>query len=113
MRVGGCRCTTNQFEVVPVLYNPRQYDRRRTTGPAPNSLREPREPIRGRPQVTALKTAIRAERGAFLLKRALQQLVVENLEHVNEGKSLPEVRRGGSVVDLGPLLRPKARHEEP
>ena len=42
----------------------------------------------------ALKTAIRAERRAFHLKRTLQQLVVEDLEHASEGKSLPEVRRG-------------------
>ena len=51
--------------------------------------------------------------GAFHLKRTLQQLVVEDLEHANDVKSLPEVRRGGKVVDLGSLLRPKARHEEP
>ena len=65
------------------------------------------------PKAPALKTAIKAERGAFHLKRTLQQLVVEDLEHANEGKSLPEVRRGGKVVDVGALLRPKARHEEP
>ena len=65
------------------------------------------------PKAPALKTAIKAERVAFHLKRTLQQLVVEDLEHVNEGKSLPEVRRGENVVDLEPLLRPKARHEEP
>ena len=46
------------------------------------------------PKVSALKTAIKAERGAFHLKRTLQQLVVEDLEHVNESKSLPEVRLG-------------------
>ena len=65
------------------------------------------------PKAPALKTAIQAERGAFHLKRTLQQLVVEDLEHANEGKSLPELRRGGKVVDVGPLLRPKPRHEEP
>ena len=68
----------------------------------------------GLPQKSAtLKTAIKAEREAFLLKRALQQLVVEDLEHTSEGKTLPEVRRGGKVVDVGSLLRPKARHQEP
>ena len=46
------------------------------------------------PKAPALKTAIQAERGAFHLKRTLQQLVVEDLEHANEGKSLPELRRG-------------------
>ena len=55
------------------------------------------------PKAPALKTAIKAERGAFHLKRTLQQLVVEDLEDVNESKSLPEVRRGGDVVDLGSL----------
>ena len=33
------------------------------------------------PKAPALKTAIQAERGAFHLKRTLQQLVVEDLEH--------------------------------
>ena len=65
------------------------------------------------PKAPVLKTAIKAERGAFHLKRTLQQLVVEDLEHASEGKSLPEVRRGGKVVDVGSLLRPKARHQEP
>ena len=65
------------------------------------------------PKAPALRTAIKAERGAFHLKRTLQQLVVEDLEHANEGKSLPEVRRGGKVVDMGPMLESKARHEKP
>ena len=60
------------------------------------------------PKAPALKTAIQAERGAFHLKRTLQQLVVEDLEHANDGKSLPELRRGGKAVDVGPLLRAKA-----
>ena len=42
-----------------------------------------------------------------------RQSGVEDLEHANEGKSLPELRRGGKAVDVGPLLRPKPRHEEP
>ena len=46
------------------------------------------------PKAPALKTAIKAERGAFHLKRTLQQLVVEDLEHANGLDSLPEVRRG-------------------
>ena len=46
------------------------------------------------PKASALKTAIKAEREAFLLKRALQQIVVEDLEHADEDQSLPEVRRG-------------------
>ena len=65
------------------------------------------------PKAPALKTAIKAEREAFHLKRTLQQLVVEDLEHANGLDSLPEVRRGGKVVDMGPLLRQEARRKEP
>ena len=50
---------------------------------------------------------------AFQLKRALQQLVVEDLEQATGRERLPEVCRGGKVVDVGPRLRPKARDEEP
>ena len=45
------------------------------------------------PKAPALKTAMKAEREAFLLKRALQQIVVEDLEHADEDQSLPEVHR--------------------
>ncbi len=47
------------------------------------------------PKAPALKTAIKAERGAFHLKRTLHQLIVKDLGHVNEGKSLLEGRRVG------------------
>ena len=56
------------------------------------------------PKARALKTAIKAEREAFHLKRALLQLNVEDLERANERKRLPEVRRGGKVVAVEPLL---------
>ena len=52
------------------------------------------------PKAQVLKTAMKAERVAFYLKRTLQKIVVEDLEHANEGKSLPEVRRGAGD---GPL----------
>ena len=52
------------------------------------------------PKAPVLKTAIKAERVVFHLKRALQQLVVEDLEQANDGESLPEVRRAGKVVDV-------------
>ena len=58
------------------------------------------------PKAPALKTAIKAEREAFILKRALQQIVVEDLEHTNDGESLPEIRRVRQVVDVKPRLRP-------
>ena len=65
------------------------------------------------PKAPALKAAIKAEREAFRLKRELQKLDIEDLEQANGRKWLPEVRRGGKVVDLEPQLRPKARHDEP
>ena len=58
------------------------------------------------PKAPALKTAMKAEREAFLLKRALQQIVVEDLEHADEDHSLPEVRRGADSwhhLDLSSL----------
>ena len=58
------------------------------------------------PKAPALKTAMKAEREAFLLKCALQQIVVEDLEHADEDQSLPEVRRGAGSwhhLDLSSL----------
>ena len=65
------------------------------------------------PKARALKIAIKAEREAFHLKRTLQQLVVEDLEQANRRERSPEVRLGGKVVAIEPLLRQKTRHEEP
>ena len=65
------------------------------------------------PKAPALKAAIKAERGAFDFKRTLQQLVVEDLEQAKGLVTLPEVRRGGNVVDVKMLLRQKDRPEEP
>ena len=59
------------------------------------------------PKAPALKTAIKAERTAFQLKRTLQPLDIEGLEQTKGRESLPEVRRGGEVVDVEPLLRQK------
>ena len=56
------------------------------------------------PKAPALKAAIKAKRGAFDLKRTLQQLVVEDLEQAKELVALPEVRLGGQVVDVKLLL---------
>ena len=61
------------------------------------------------PKAPALKTALKAERGAFYLKRALRQLVVEDLEQANGRERLPEVRRSGKVVDVELRLRQSAR----
>ena len=66
------------------------------------------------PQKSAtLKTAIKAERVAFHLKRALQQLVIEDVEQANERERLPKVLRGGQVVDVKRQLRPTARYDAP
>ena len=53
------------------------------------------------PNTPALKTAMKAERAAFELKRALQQLDVKDGAPIERRERLfPEVRRGGKVVDI-------------
>ena len=65
------------------------------------------------PKAPALKRAIKAERETFHLKGELQRLDMEDLEQAKGRESLPEVRRGGKVVDVDQLLRQKDRHDEP
>ena len=65
------------------------------------------------PKAPALKAAIKAEREIFRLKRELQRFDVEDLEQAKGRTSLPEVRRGGKVVDVDQLLRQKPRDDEP
>ena len=65
------------------------------------------------PKAPALKAVIKAEREIFRLKRELQRLDIEVLEQAKGRKSLPEVRRGGKVVDIDQLLRQKVRHDKP
>ena len=65
------------------------------------------------PKTPALKTAIKAERVAFDLKRSLQRLEVKDGETITRRAALlPEVRRGGKVVDPESLLRHENRHDE-
>ena len=65
------------------------------------------------PKTPALKTAIKAERAAFDLKRSLQRLEVKDVETIaRRAPVLPEVRRGGKVVDPESLLRYENRHAE-
>ena len=59
------------------------------------------------PKAPALKRAIKAERETFHLKGELQRLDMEDLEQAKGRESLPEVRRGGKVVDVDQLLRQK------
>ena len=59
------------------------------------------------PNTPALKTAINAERAAFNLKRSLQRLEVKDGDTIQRREPvLPEVRRGGKVVDIEPLRPP-------
>ena len=51
----------------------------------------------------ALKAAIRAEGVVFRLKRELQRLDLENPEQVPRREALPEVRRGGKLVEVDRL----------
>ena len=71
--------------------------------------------LRGKltPKAPALKAAIKAERETFRLKRELQRLNIKNLEQAEGRESLPEVSRGGKVVDMDQLLRQKVRHDKP
>ena len=65
------------------------------------------------PKTPVLKTAIKAERAAFDLKRSLQRLEVKDVETITRrAPVLPEVRRGGKVVDPKSLLRHENRHDE-
>ena len=65
------------------------------------------------PKTPALKTAIKAERVAFDLKRSLQRLEVKDVETITRSAALlPEVRRGWKVVDPESLLRHENRHNK-
>ena len=58
------------------------------------------------PKTPVLKAAIKAERDAFALKRALQQLEMKDVATTKRQEPLfPEVRRGGKVVPIESLLR--------
>ena len=53
----------------------------------------------------ALKEALKAEARAFRLKRELQQLDIQGPEPARRREALPEVRRGGKVIDVERLRR--------
>ena len=65
------------------------------------------------PKAPALNAAIKAERETFRIKRELQRLDIVDLEQVKGRAALPEVRRGGKVVDVEQLLQQKVQHDEP
>ena len=66
------------------------------------------------PKAPALKAAIKAERETFRLERELQRLNSEDPAPAPPRRaSLPEVRRGGKVIDLDRLRRTKGQHDQP
>ena len=53
------------------------------------------------PKAPALKAAIKAERETFRLKLELQRFDIQDPDEKQKGaSSLPEIRRGGKVVDV-------------
>ena len=61
----------------------------------------------------ALKEALKAERTAFRLKRELQLLDIQDPEPARRRKAIPDVGRGGKVVDIERLRRKKGPVDEP
>ena len=49
----------------------------------------------------------------FGLKRELEQLDLENPEQAPRREALPEVRRGGKVVEVDRIPRQKVPNDEP
>ena len=65
------------------------------------------------PKSPAHKAAVKAEQVVFRLKRELQQLDLENLELPRRRDALPEVRRGGNVIEVDRLGRRKGPNDVP
>jgi hypothetical protein len=87
----------------------------RTVAEAHAGLRELAFRLRRRltPKAPALKAAVKAEQEAFRLKRELHRLDLEDPEQARRRSSLPEVRRGGKVIELDGLRRGKLPKDEP
>lgn len=62
------------------------------------------------PKASLVKNAVKAERAVYQLKRELQKF---DFSAPLDGEALPEVRRGGKVVDMEELLRGTIRHDDP
>ena len=60
----------------------------------------------------ATKAAVKAEQEVFRLRRELQRLEVSDPDPAERRGLLPEVRRGGKVIDIGRLRRGKDPDEE-
>ena len=63
-------------------------------------------------QAAATQGAFKAEQGVFRLRRELQRMDLENPESAPRREALPEVRRGGKVVDIERLGRGRLAGEE-
>lgn len=62
------------------------------------------------PKASVVKNAVKAERAVYQLKRELLEF---DFGAAPEGEALPEVRRGGKVVDMEQLPRGTVRHDDP
>ena len=60
----------------------------------------------------AAKAGVRAEQVVFRLRRELQRLELSGPDPVSRRSQLPEVRRGGKVIDIERLRRGKDRGAE-
>lgn len=69
--------------------------------------------LRLTPKAPALKAAVRAEQDVFRLRRELQRLDLENPDPAQKRGPLPEVRRGGQLVDIERLRRGKLPNDKP
>ena len=86
----------------------------RTVAEAHADLREIALRLRRRlpAKAAAAKAGVRAEQEAFRLKIELQRLVLADPDPAAGRGTLPEVRRGGKVIDIERLRRGKDRGGE-
>ena len=57
------------------------------------------------PKAPVLKAALKVEQEAFLLKRELERLDLTDPVQGERRQALPDVRRGGKVIDIDRLRR--------
>ena len=110
-----CCVSTAQQEILDSMTEDERQNLLETVAEAHGGLSEVALKLRRAltPKAPALKAAIKAERETFRIKRELQRLDIEDLEQAKGLASLPEVRRGGKVVDVEQLLQQKVQHDEP
>jgi len=81
---------------------------------APADLKELALRLRRRltSKAPATKAAVKAEQELFRLRRELQRLDLSGPAPAERRGPLPGVRRGGKVIDIERLQRPKGHDEE-